>query len=103
MPAPIIRKINNLGSRIILGSQGSPTNGDWSKNVVSGDIKNLFDGDTSTEVEITSGFCVDPINFPCPGSNGFYDRYITFDLGKPTTLDRIVLLILLEMLLFYLM
>ena len=83
MPAPIIRKVNNLGSRIILGAVGDPTSRDWSNRVVSGDIKNLFDGDPTTFVEIDNDF----------GGTvaGQGKSHITFDLGRPMVLDRIVI------------
>ena len=85
MPAPIIRKIGDLHRRIVLGA-GSPPyqfNKDWSNRVISGDIRNLFDGDTSTFVEIDNDFN--------GGNVGDGKSWITFDFGKPRILDRIVL------------
>jgi len=76
MPAPIIRKIADLHRRIV-----SRDTGDWTNHIVSGDIKNLFDGNKDTVVEIASGF---------GGTIGANSRFITFDLGKPRILDRIV-------------
>ncbi len=76
MPLPIIRKIADLHRRIV-----SRDTEDWTNHIVSGDIKNLFDGNKDTVVEIASGF---------GGTIGANSRFITFDLGKPRILDRIV-------------
>tara|TARA_Y100000592_G_scaffold45491_1_gene72167 strand:+ start:13613 stop:16147 length:2535 start_codon:yes stop_codon:yes gene_type:complete len=82
MPEPIVRKIANLKDRIVLGTGGGSSAKDFSNNIVSGDINNLFDGDSTTFVEIGNGF---------GGSTLNNHRTISFDLGKPRTLDRIVL------------
>ena len=76
MPLPIETKIAELHKRIV-----SREAADWTNHIVSGDIKNLFEGNKDTIVEISSGF---------GGTNGVNDRFITFDLGKPRILDRIV-------------
>ena len=78
MPLPIIRKIADLHRRIVPRNPAT----DWTSHIVSGDIKNLFDGDSTTSLEITSGHG--------SGANGIHSRLITFDLGKPRILDRIV-------------
>ena len=79
MPLPIIRKIGDLHRRIVVRTPSKAI----SNNITAGsDIRNLFDGDNTTVCEIESGF---------GGSNqGGYDRFITFDFGKPRILDRIV-------------
>ena len=82
MPSPIIRKIADLHRRIVPNAYPNRPHRDWSNRVISGDIKNLFDGDTSTFVEIDNNNS---------GANGDGYSYITFDLGKPRILDRVVL------------
>ena len=82
MPLPIIRKIADLHRRIVPNAYPSTPSRDWSNRVISGDIKNLFDGNIDTLVEIDNDFN--------GSTNGNGYNYVTFDFGKPRKLDRIV-------------
>ena len=82
MPLPIIRKIADLHRRIVPNAHPSTPSRDWSNRIISGDIKNLFDGNIDTLVEIDNDFN--------GSTNGNGYNYVTFDFGKPRKLDRIV-------------